>query len=123
VARQLGIRNFRQSMLTQPETNVRLGMKYFKDMVEQFGGEFYALAGYNAGPHRVKRWLSENPGLSQDEFIDNIPFPETQTYVKRILGTAEDYRRLYGPGGVLDPSAQLAAELPATTPRTTSRRR
>jgi soluble lytic murein transglycosylase len=123
VARQLGIRNFRQSMLTQPETNVRLGMKYFKDMVEQFGGEFYALAGYNAGPHRVKRWLSENPGLSQDEFIDNIPFPETQTYVKRILGTAEDYRRLYGPGGALDPSAQLAAELPATAPRTTSRRR
>ena len=123
VARQLGIRNFRQSMLTQPETNVRLGMKYFKDMVDQFGGEFYALAGYNAGPHRVKRWLSENPGLSQDEFIDNIPFPETQTYVKRILGTAEDYRRLYGPGGVLDPNAQLAAELPSTTPRTTSRRR
>ena len=29
-------------------------------------------------------------------FIDDIPFPETQNYVKRILGTAEDYRRLYG---------------------------
>jgi len=38
--------------------------------------------------------------LPQDEFIDDIPFPETQNYVKRILGTAEDYRRLYG-GGVL----------------------
>lgn len=123
VSRQLGIRNFRQSMLTQPETNVRLGMKYFKDMVDQFGGEFYALAGYNAGPHRVKAWLAERPGLSQDEFIDNIPFPETQTYVKRILGTAEDYRRLYGPGGVLDPDAQLAAELPATAPPRTTRRR
>ena len=33
-----------------------------------------------------------------DEFIDNIPFPETQNYVKRILGTTEDYRRLYGNG-------------------------
>ena len=62
-------------------------------------------------------------GLSQDEFIDNIPFPETQTYVKRILGTAEDYRRLYGPGGVLDPNAHLAAELPATAPPKSSRRR
>jgi soluble lytic murein transglycosylase len=109
-------------MLTQPEPNVRLGMKYFKDMVVQFGGEFYALAGYNAGPHRVKRWLAEAPGLSQDEFIDNIPFPETQTYVKRILGTAEDYRRLYGPGGVLDPNANLVAELPAAAPRTSARR-
>ena len=35
--------------------------------------------------------------MPQDEFIDDIPFPETQNYVKRILGTAEDYRRLYGP--------------------------
>jgi len=34
--------------------------------------------------------------VDQDEFIDDIPFPETQNYVKRILGTAEDYRRLYG---------------------------
>ncbi|MEO7273008.1 MAG: hypothetical protein ABI211_13500, partial [Vicinamibacterales bacterium] len=38
-------------------------------------------------------------GLDQDEFIDDIPFPETQNYVKRILGTAEDYRMLYGKGG------------------------
>jgi soluble lytic murein transglycosylase len=98
VARQLGIRRFTTSMLTQPETNVRLGTKYFKDMVEQFGGVHYALAGYNAGPHRVVAWLKEAPGLPQDEFIDNIPFTETQAYVKRILGTAEDYRRLYGTG-------------------------
>jgi soluble lytic murein transglycosylase len=96
VARQLGIRRFTTSMLTQPETNVRLGTKYFKDMVEKFGGVHYALAGYNAGPHRVVAWLQEAPGLPQDEFIDNIPFAETQAYVKRILGTAEDYRRLYG---------------------------
>jgi soluble lytic murein transglycosylase len=37
--------------------------------------------------------------MEEDEFIDDIPFPETQNYVKRILGTAEDYRRLYGEGG------------------------
>ena len=100
VARQLGIRRFTTSMLTQPETNVRLGTKYFKDMVDQFGGVHFALAGYNAGPHRVVAWLKEAPGLPQDEFIDNIPFAETQTYVKRILGTAEDYRRLYGSGAL-----------------------
>jgi soluble lytic murein transglycosylase len=100
VARQLGIRRFTTSMLTQPETNVRLGTKYFKDMADQFGGAHYALAGYNAGPHRVVAWLKEAPGLPQDEFIDNIPFTETQAYVKRILGTAEDYRRLYGSGAL-----------------------
>jgi soluble lytic murein transglycosylase-like protein len=36
--------------------------------------------------------------MPQDEFIDDIPFPETQNYVKRILGTAEDYRYLYSDG-------------------------
>jgi soluble lytic murein transglycosylase len=46
----------------------------------------------------VQRWVNETPDLPQDEFIDNIPFPETQNYVKRILGTAEDYRQLYGDG-------------------------
>ena len=57
-------------------------------------------------PNRVAAWRQDAPGLPQDEFIDNIPFNETQTYVKRILGTAEDYRRLYGTG-VLDPNVRL----------------
>jgi soluble lytic murein transglycosylase len=108
LARRLGIRRFTTSMLTQPETNVRMGTRYFKDMVDRFGAVHYALAGYNAGPHRVAEWMKEAPGLPQDEFIDNIPYAETQNYVKRILGTAEDYRRLYG-GGVLDPTARLVA--------------
>ena len=66
---------------------------------QQFGGTYYALASYNAGESRVVRWKAERPGIDEDEFIDDIPFPETQNYVKRILGTAEDYRRLYGKGG------------------------
>jgi soluble lytic murein transglycosylase len=121
LARQLGIRRFNASMLTQAETNVRMGTKYFKDMVDKFGGVHYALAGYNAGPHRVTAWLKEAPGLEQDEFIDNIPFTETQAYVKRILGTAEDYRRLYG-SGLLDAAASLTPEavpVPAATSKPT----
>ena len=107
-ARKLGMRSFSTASLLQPETNVRLGTQYFKDLVDRFGGVHYALAGYNAGEHRVARWLTEAPGLPADEFIDNIPFPETQNYVKRILGTAEDYRRLYG-AGRLDPNGRLTA--------------
>jgi soluble lytic murein transglycosylase len=99
LARSLGIRRFDTPMLTNPETNIRLGTVYFSRLVEQFGGTHYALASYNAGESRVVRWRAERPGLDQDEFIDDIPFPETQNYVKRILGTAEDYRMLYGKGG------------------------
>jgi soluble lytic murein transglycosylase len=95
-ARKLGIRPFTTASLWQPETNVRIGTQYFKDLVDRFGGIHYALASYNAGDARVAEWIKEAPDLSQDEFIDNIPFPETQNYVKRILGTTEDYRRLYG---------------------------
>jgi hypothetical protein len=42
---------------------------------------------------------AERRGVACDEFIDDIPYPETQNYVKRILGTADDYRRLYTKGG------------------------
>jgi soluble lytic murein transglycosylase len=107
-ARKVGMKSFTTASLFQPETNVRLGTQYFKELIDRFGGAHYALAGYNAGEHRVVRWLNEAPGLPADEFIDNIPFPETQNYVKRILGTAEDYRRLYG-AGRLDPNGRLAA--------------
>ncbi|HEY7059761.1 MAG TPA: transglycosylase SLT domain-containing protein [Vicinamibacterales bacterium] len=99
LAPAIGIRRFRTPMLTNADTNIRLGTLYFSRLVEQFGGTYYALASYNAGESRVVRWKSERPGLDEDEFIDDIPFPETQNYVKRILGTAEDYRRLYGEGG------------------------
>jgi soluble lytic murein transglycosylase len=98
-AARAGIR-FSAATLTNPETNIRLGMRYFRDLVDRFGGAHFALAGYNAGEQRVVRWIAERPGFEQDEFIDDIPFQETQNYVKRILGTADDYRRLYG-GGIL----------------------
>ena len=68
-------------------------MAIFSDLVRSFNGNVVAaLASYNAGSSRVNRWLADWPGLSQDEFIDDIPFPETQNYVKRIIGTAEDYQ-------------------------------
>jgi soluble lytic murein transglycosylase len=113
-ARKLGIRNFTTNSLKNPETNVRLGTEYFKDLLTQFGGAHYALAGYNAGENRVEAWIEERGPLPADEFVDDIPFPETQNYVKRILGTADDYRRLYGPGR-LDPKTTLAAGRPAPT--------
>jgi soluble lytic murein transglycosylase len=94
-ARKLGVRPFSTGRLKEAEINVRLGTQIFADSIRRFGGVHFALAAYNAGDSRVIRWQKEKPGLPQDEFIDDIPFPETQNYVKRILGTAEDYRYLY----------------------------
>jgi len=109
-------KRFSIGMLTTADTNLRMGTAYFSDLVRQFGGVHYALATYNAGPSRVQRWISERPGVGQDEFIDDIPFPETQNYVKRILGTAEDYRRLYS-----DASVSAAADARPALSRTPTR--
>jgi soluble lytic murein transglycosylase len=95
LARVEGVSRFRTQMLTNPETNVRLGTRYFATLVHNLGGVPFALAAYNAGAGRVIRWKAERGGIEQAEFIDDIPYPETQMYVKKILGTAVDYRRLY----------------------------
>lgn len=116
LTRSLGIRNFTTASLTDPQINLRLGTLYLSRLVERFGGTYYALASYNAGENRVVRWMAERPGLDEDEFIDDIPFPETQNYVKRILGTAEDYRMLYAErGGRPRPASVAPAPASSTT--------
>jgi soluble lytic murein transglycosylase len=97
-APRLGIRPWRVSKLTNAEVNIRIGMAYFSDLVRQYDGIVGALVAYNAGGSRYRRWVAEYPGADRDEFIDNIPFFETQNYLKRILGIAEDIRELYPPG-------------------------
>ncbi len=95
-ARKLNLR-YSSSLLTRPEANIRMGTAHVADAIRDFGGLHLALASYNAGPSPVRRWMAERPGLEPEEFIDDIPYPETQNYVKRILGQTEDYRRIYGP--------------------------
>lgn len=94
-AQRLGIRPFSTSRLTEPDTNLNIGTTFFAELMNRFGDAAPALAAYNAGASRAVKWLAERPNLDREEFIDDIPFAETQNYVKRILSTAEDYRRLY----------------------------
>jgi soluble lytic murein transglycosylase len=94
-ARRLNLR-YSPDLLTNADANVRMGTAYLADKVKEFGGVHLALASYNAGERAVRRWLTERQGLSdREEFIDDIPYPETQNYVKKILAMTEDYRRLY----------------------------
>ena len=104
-------KRFSLSMLTTAETNINMGTAHFADLVRQFGGAHYALASYNAGENRIARWIAERPGIDQDEWIDDIPFPETQNYVKRILGQTDDYRKLYGSGAVVTEAPVAADEV------------
>ncbi len=128
-ARMLSLsKKFSIGMLTTADTNLKMGTAYFADLVRQYGGVAYALATYNAGPGRIVRWKAAKPGMDPEEFIDDIPFPETQGYVKKILGTAEDYRRLYGGetavAEAFDVAPEVAPETPAssTSSRSTARK-
>src|SRR4029077_14164284 len=66
-ARRLGItKKFSIGMLTTADHNLKMGTADFADLVNQFGGAHFALATYNAGPHRVQRWISEQPRMDRD---------------------------------------------------------
>jgi len=111
-AKRLGI-PYSSSVLTTPELNIRIATAYLGDQLREFGSMYRVLAAYNAGDGRVRRWSLERQGLSQEEWIDDIPFLETQGYVRKLLANAEDYRRLYGSDAGLAPDD----EIPAATRR------
>ena len=96
VAKDLKIRHFNPVMLTIPATNLRMGTKYFKGMVTQFGAVEYALAAYNAGSDRVVDWQGNGKYRDMAEFVESIPFTETREYVQAIQRNANVYRQLYG---------------------------
>ena len=80
--------------LTDTALNIRLGCKYLKKLLDEFGNESVALAAYNAGPGRVRQWLKEY-GTKEDGSILYIPFPETSKYVERVQSAKGVYGRLY----------------------------
>jgi soluble lytic murein transglycosylase len=97
VFQRLGMKNFRHEILFEPRLNVRLGSHYLERLAEAHRGNLIlALAAYNAGPGRVKRWVQEISTDDWDEFIERLPFEETRGYVKNVLRNYGMYHRLYG---------------------------
>lgn len=96
VARTLRVR-FQSASLLSPVTNIQLGTRYFRELVDRYNGRLeYALAAYNAGANRVDTWLGGGNFRDNEEFVESIPFTETREYVQAILRNASVYRRLYG---------------------------
>ncbi|MDB2705375.1 transglycosylase SLT domain-containing protein [Pseudomonadota bacterium] len=83
------------SELLIPERNIQLGSAYLRRMYDKNQqNPVLATASYNAGPHRVARWLPEKT-LPADIWIENIPFTETRHYTQAVLSYAAifDYQR------------------------------
>jgi soluble lytic murein transglycosylase len=96
VAKQTKLKHFSAPQLFTPAINLELGTRYFRSMVDQFGGFEYALAAYNAGDDRVREWQSAGKYRDVQEFVESIPFTETREYVEAIMRNANVYRQLYG---------------------------
>ena len=92
VAKHLKLRSSPHRLTANPRHNVNLGTAYFKGLMRQYDGSFVlALAAYNAGPGRVRRWVRDNgdprtlDAPDAIDWIEQIPFKETRNYVQRVL--------------------------------------
>ena len=96
LAKEMKIRHFTQDELLTANTNLLLGTRYFKHMVDHYDGQVeYALAAYNAGADRVDDWRKNGNFADVEEFVESIPFTQTREYVQAIMRNAALYKLLY----------------------------
>ncbi len=76
------------------KNNLHLGIFYLRNLINEFGSYSHALAAYNAGEETVRKWLRKGNYKSADEFIEDIPYSETRNYVKRVITTFFEYKRI-----------------------------
>jgi soluble lytic murein transglycosylase len=102
VAKQIGAATSPVSLTSDPTHNMRLGTEYLRQMLDRFDNSLpLAIAAYNAGPHRVDGWLSENGDprvgpIDMLDWIELIPINETRNYVQRVLENVVIYRARRG---------------------------
>ncbi|MEZ4330568.1 MAG: transglycosylase SLT domain-containing protein [Myxococcota bacterium] len=95
LAKRLGRSSFDPDDLFEPRINIELGSSYLGELSRLFPRRLSAsIASYNAGPHVVREWGAEASG-PDDEWVESIPYAETQSYVKRVLRSVEAYRSIY----------------------------
>ena len=83
-------------ILYEPETSIALGTAYFNKLLAIYEGNVnLALTAYNAGIGNVKKWIDNQTIKSDGSDIENIPFKETNNYVRKILRDYKIYKDLY----------------------------
>jgi len=102
-ARAAGLTYSLARLSTERDYNARIGQCYLSQLLDRFDGSYpLAIAGYNAGPGRVSRWVEEfgdprDGEIDLIDWIERIPFRETRNYVQRVLEGMNIYRaRLAG---------------------------
>ena len=81
--------------LNNPETNIQIGTKYIANLIKKYGNLELAIAAYNAGIGNVNSWIEQGTIKKDGTNIENIPFKETNNYVRKILRNYKIYKELY----------------------------
>jgi soluble lytic murein transglycosylase len=96
VASGIGWGDFGTALLHEPAVSIEMSAWYIRELLTKFRGQLpLAIAGYNAGPHRVAMWLKSKGTLDMDEFIEEIPYDEAREYTKKVLRHLALYQRIY----------------------------
>lgn len=93
VAQKTGLRGYNAKRAADVETNIALGTRYLKFVLDGTGHPVLASAAYNAGPNRARRWMPPRP-MEAAVFIESIPYSETRDYVKSVMANAVHYALL-----------------------------
>ncbi|MDI6617346.1 MAG: lytic transglycosylase domain-containing protein [Clostridiales bacterium] len=97
-AKQLNIRDFKDDMLYDPDLNIKIGCWYINNLRLEFNIKdseddiILMLAAYNGGSGNVRKWLQSGSYSKNAIGLDQIPFAETQQYVKKVIKNYKIYR-------------------------------
>ncbi|MGF7056525.1 soluble lytic murein transglycosylase [Brassicibacter mesophilus] len=93
---EIGIDNYSDELLFDPKINIEIGCWYLSKLFKQFNDDTeLVIAAYNGGSGNVSKWLKDKRYSVDGEKLDNIPFKETELYVKKVLKSYAIYSRLY----------------------------
>lgn len=97
IAEELGLANFGQDDLYDPDTAIRFGARYVSNIFRDFPGEMPAVAAsYNAGEDRMARWMKRSNATDPDRYVPEIVFAQTKDYTYRVMSNYRMYDLLYG---------------------------
>ena len=100
-------------LLDDPRHNIDMGTAFLAGLLKEFKEPPLALAAYNAGPGRMRAWWKTRRTSDLEAFVEQIPFDETRLYVKRVMLSWDEYRRVYGGAGEAatgEPRPQASAQ-------------
>jgi soluble lytic murein transglycosylase len=96
-------------ILDDPGANLEMGSAFLAGLLRQFGDPRLAVAAYNAGPARVREWWASRRSEDLEVWVEQIPYNETRGFVKRVMLSWDEYRRLYGGATATEAHERISA--------------